>query len=97
LEDTIEFTRLRLPLAGRSQALARRSAIRSFHTLSRDASNTPVIVIPPSLASPPLGGSAILGSILARSQALTQTVEAFLPKATVRLEPFGRDLQRRPA
>jgi hypothetical protein len=44
-----------------------------------------------------IGGSAIFPSILARPQPLTETVEAFLPEPTVRLEPFGRVLQRRPA
>ena len=67
------------------QSAKRSGSVHSFHTCSRGASKTRVIVIP----------SAMLGFLLARSQARLEAVEAALPEPTVLLQPFDGVPERR--
>src|SRR6266508_2526000 len=73
-----------------NQSAKRSGSVHSFHTRSRGASKTRVIVIPSLLR-----GSAILRSLLGRLQALVEAVEASLPEPTVLLEPVDSFLHRR--
>src|SRR5918995_608802 len=79
-----------------NQSAKRSGSVHSFHTRSRDASNTRVIVIPASAAAPGVPGSATRGSLLGRSQAGLELVEAALPEGTVTLQPLDRVLERCP-
>src|SRR2546428_1340241 len=63
-------------------------SVHSFHTRSRGASKTRVIVILPEATVSGVRGSAMLGLSLGRLQTLVEAVEAFLPEQAVALEPF---------
>src|SRR3954453_18749916 len=77
------------------QSAKRSGSVHSFHTRSRGASNTRVIVIPSPPVESGVRGSAMLGSLLLRSQACVEAVEAAFPESTVLLEPVDDLAERR--